>query len=117
MKDSQTLIDMFWPEKGESVGYKGETYTDTELEEFLEDNNIEMLINTKDGLQNGMEEGKVALSVFSVSNYSKSNKACILRVNKDLNVVPYVIKGLSGKANWITEGALKPNQTFSEDEH
>lgn len=75
-----------------------------------------MLINTKDGLQNGIEEGKVALSVFSVSNYSKSNnKASILRVNKDLNVVPYVIKGLNTKVNWI-EGTFKPNHTFSEEE-
>lgn len=74
-----------------------------------------MLINTKDGLENGIQEGKVSLSVFSVSNYGKlSNKACILRVNKDLNIVPYVINGVAGKVGWIGEGALKPNQKFSE---
>lgn len=56
----------------------------------------------------------MALSVFSVSNYSKyNNKACILRVNKDLNVVPYMIKGMNSKVNWI-EGTFKPNHTFSE---
>ena len=74
-----------------------------------------MLINTKDGLENGIEEGKISLSVFSVSNYGKlTNKACILRVNKDLNIVPYVINGVNSKVGWIGEGALKTNQKLSE---
>lgn len=76
-----------------------------------------MFINTKDGLQNGIEEGKSTLSVFSVSNYSKgNNKAGILRVNKDLNVVPYIIKGSSNKINWVGENNFKINQNFSETE-
>ena len=76
-----------------------------------------MLINTKDGLANGIEEGKCCLSVFSVSNYSKTNnKGGILRVNKDLNVVPYIIKGFNGKINWIGENNIKINTVLSEDE-
>lgn len=60
------------------------------------------MINTKDGLANGIEEGRCTLSIFSVSNYSKSgNKGGILRINKDLNVIPYIIKGTNGKVNWV----------------
>ena len=38
VKDSQVLINMFWPDKGsnELLGYKGEGYSETELEAFLE---------------------------------------------------------------------------------
>lgn len=62
-----------------------------------------MLINTKDALTNGVEENKCILSVFSVPNYPKqNNKGGILRINKNLEVVPHILKGSpSSKAIWV----------------
>ena len=34
VKESKTLIDMFWSEK-QALGYKGQAYSEVELENFL----------------------------------------------------------------------------------
>lgn len=63
-----------------------------------------MLINTQDGLANGIEQSKYTLSIFSVPNYhKKNNKGGVLRINKNLSVIPQILKGSSSKAIWVSE--------------
>lgn len=87
------------------------------MEEFLEANGLDMLINTKDGLPNGIEESKCVLSVFSVLNYPKTNnKGGILRINKNLDVIPHIIKGSPSKGQWISGSQNKANFDLSDSE-
>lgn len=117
VKESPQLMSMFWRESDQMLGYKGKKCSEEQLEQFLEENGLDMLINSKDGLANGLEEGKCSLSVFSVSNYGRNtNKGCILRINKDLGVVPYMIKGMPTKANWVSESTFRINHNYSEGE-
>ena len=76
-----------------------------------------MIINTKDGLENGIEESKCALSIFSVANYGAlNNKGGILRINKNLQVIPHILKGSPSRKNeWLSEN-LKTNLTLNEGE-
>jgi hypothetical protein len=54
-----------------------------------------MIINSRDGLANGIEESKYELSIFSVSNFNnKNNKGCILKINKNLEVIPQMLKSV-----------------------
>ena len=64
-----------------------------------------MLINTRDGLPHGVDEAGHTLSVFSVTNYGNSqNKAGVLRINKDMSLVPYLLNSSpSKKGQWVTE--------------
>jgi hypothetical protein len=44
-----------------------------------------MIINTKDGLKNGVEDDGPILSISSIPNYGNTlNKGCILKITKDL---------------------------------
>ena len=44
-----------------------------------------MIIDTKDGLKNGVEDDGLILSISSIPNYANSlNKGCILKITKDL---------------------------------
>lgn len=36
-------------------GYRAKRLEDEEMESFLDENGLDMIINTKDGLQNGIE--------------------------------------------------------------
>lgn len=75
-----------------------------------------MIINTKDGLENGVEENKCVLSIFSVPNYgSRANKGAILRINKNLQVIPHILKGSGQKPNWLSEQP-RANLSFTEEE-
>lgn len=62
-----------------------------------------MLINTKDGLSNGVEDNRHTISVFSVTNYAHSkNKAGILKVKKDMGLVPYLLNSSPTKrGSWV----------------
>ena len=52
-----------------------------------------MIINCKDGLSNGLEESKFELSIFTVPNFgNKGNKGCMLKINKNLEVAPQILK-------------------------
>lgn len=76
-----------------------------------------MIINTKDGLESGVEEGKCALSIFSVPNYAgKNNKGGILRINKNLQVIPHILKGSPTRKNEWLNDSLRTNLSLTEDE-
>ena len=87
------------------------------MEQFLEDNCLDMVINTRDGISNGVEENKCVLSVFSVPNYAnKSNKGGILRINKNLEVIPQILKGsATSRSAWVSDQHAKANIAFTEN--
>lgn len=62
-----------------------------------------MLINTKDGILDGVEQESHVLSVFSVTNYANTNnKAGILKIGKNLTLSPYVMNSSpSKKGSWV----------------
>lgn len=62
-----------------------------------------MLINTRDGLSQGVGETSNTLSVFSVTNYANSgNKAGILKITKNFAVTPYLLNSSpSKKGLWV----------------
>lgn len=63
------------------------------MESFLDENGLDMIINNKDGLPNGLEESKYELSIFTVPNFgNKNNKGCMLKINKNLEVAPQILK-------------------------
>ena len=74
-----------------------------------------MLINTRDGLPHGVDEEKHTLSVFSVTNYANSNnKAGILKINKNLSLVPYLLNcSPTKKGCWVLELQTKSNINFT----
>ena len=119
VRESQTIVDLLWSELGgdQNLGYKSHRASETEVEQFLEENGLDMIINTKDGLEDGVEESKCALSIFSVPNYGgRSNKGGILRINKNLQVIPHILKGSPSRKNeWLSEN-LKTNLTLNEGE-
>lgn len=118
MKNNQIVTDLLWSGCGgeRNLGYESKKLNDDEIECFLEENVLDMLINTKDGLANGVEEGKCVLSVFSVPSYSKmNNNGSILRINKNLSVIPHVLKSSSShKALWVSEQQSKTSIQLSE---
>jgi len=77
-----------------------------------------MLVNTRDGLPHGVDEEHHTLSVFSVTNYaSTNNKAGILKINKNLSLVPYLLNSSPSKrGNWVTTLPVKTNLTFTSVE-
>lgn len=77
-----------------------------------------MLINTRDGLPNGFDEKGHTLSIFSVTNYSNSNnKAGILKINKNLSLVPYLLNSSPSKrGNWLSEVQMKSSLAFTSVE-
>jgi glycine cleavage system H lipoate-binding protein len=77
-----------------------------------------MLINTKDGLPQGVDEEKNTLSVFSVSNYANcTGKAGILKINKNLSLVPYLLNNSpTKKGSWVPEIQTKSNLSFTSAE-
>lgn len=64
-----------------------------------------MLINTRDGLPQGVDEERLTLSVFSVANFAQSNnKAGILKVNKNHSLVPYLLPTSPTKrGQWVAD--------------
>lgn len=77
-----------------------------------------MLINTRDGLPQGVDEEGHTLSVFSVPNYANSNnKAGILKINKNLSLVPYLLNSSPSKrGSWVTEIQMKSSLAFTTAE-
>ncbi len=78
-----------------------------------------MLINTRDGLPQGVDEEKHTLSIFSVTNYSQSNnKAGILKINKNLSLVPYLLNSSpTKKGSWVLDLPTKTSTiTFTSIE-
>lgn len=77
-----------------------------------------MLINTRDGLPHGVNEEGHTLSVLSVTNYANSsNKAGILKINKDLSLVPYLLNCSPGKGgSWLNEVQMKSSLAFTSVE-
>lgn len=78
-----------------------------------------MLVNTKDGLLHGVDEEKNVLSVFSVTNYANTNnKAGILKINKNLSLVPYLLNSSpSKKGSWLLDLPSKNNLNFTSIEN
>jgi hypothetical protein len=64
-----------------------------------------MIINTRDGLPQGVDEEKHTLSVFSITNYAQSNnKAGILKINKNHSIVPYLLNSSpTKKGSWLID--------------
>ena len=77
-----------------------------------------MLVNTRDGLPHGVDEDKHTLSVFSVPNYNNSsNKAGILKINKNLSLVPYLLNSSPTKRGaWLLD-LPKTNLAFTAVEN
>jgi hypothetical protein len=77
-----------------------------------------MLINTKDGLPNGVEEDRNTLSVFSISNYANTNnKGGMLKVNKKMTVAPYILNSTPGsKGTWVGETMAKTTFNYNSSE-
>lgn len=79
------------------------------MQKFLDENGLDMIINTRDGLPNGVEQSKYELSILTVSNFAnRNNKGCILKINKNLEVIPQIIKAnqsvSQGKnIQWVNE--------------
>ena len=61
-----------------------------------------MLINTRDGLKDGVSDTGNTLSIFSITNYGNTNnKAGVLKINKDLSLLPYLLNSSpSKKGQW-----------------
>lgn len=120
VKESQTVIDLLWSDIGgdASLGYQCQKVSDEVGEQFLEDNGLDMLVNTRDGVQEGVEAGKYALSVFSVANYGgRNNKGGILRINKNLEVIPHILKGsMTNKGMWMSGEGRRGGVALSEAE-
>jgi len=74
-----------------------------------------MLINTRDSLPQGVDEKEHTLSIYSVSDYGQSsNKAGIIKINKDLSLVPYLLNNSPGKkGNWVMDLPTKSNINFT----
>ena len=76
-----------------------------------------MLINTRDGIPNGVDEDHHTLSIFSVSNYANNNKAGILKINKNLSLVPYLLNSSPSKrGNWVNTISMKSSLSFTSVE-
>lgn len=51
-----------------------------------------MIINTRDGILGGLQEEGCTISIFSATNYPNvKNKGAMLKINKNLSVVPCLI--------------------------
>lgn len=81
-----------------------------------------MIINTKDGLANGLEESKYELSILTVPNLgNKNNKGCMLKINKNLEVAPQILKSAtmppsqnsSRAVQWVNENETKSNMQMN----
>jgi hypothetical protein len=77
-----------------------------------------MLINTRDGLPQGVDEERHTLSVFSVANFAQSNnKAGILKVNKNHSLVPYLLPSSPTKrGQWVTDLPPKTGISLTQAE-
>lgn len=84
-----------------------------------------MIINTKDGLANGLEESKYELSILTVPNLgNKNNKGCMLKINKNLEVAPQILKSapVSQPLNstrmiqWVNENEPKLSTQINQSE-
>jgi hypothetical protein len=78
-----------------------------------------MIINTRDGLFQGVDEDKNTLSVFSVTNYANtSNKAGILKIGKNHLITPHLINSSpTKKGSWVLELSTRSNLNFTSIEH
>lgn len=110
------MVDLLWSGKEEKgVNYQSKKLNEEELDGFLENNCLEMLINTQDGIQNGISEDRNTLSIFSVTNYGGSNnKGGVLKINKNLQIIPYLVNGSPTKrGSWVTENTTKTGLIFN----
>ena len=84
----------------------------------MEVNGLEMIINTKDGLESGVEEQGHTLSVFSVTDFAHSqNKAGMLKINKDLSLLPCLINSSNMKNSyWLPDIPTKTALSFTAQE-
>mgnify|MGYP001951845741 CR=1 FL=1 len=75
-------------------------------------------MNTKDGLPHGVDEYNNILSVFSVPNYgSSTNKAGILKIGKDLSLVPHLLDGSpTRQTKWVNNLPIKSTLNFTSNE-
>lgn len=117
VRNSQVVTDLLWSGTRDEkrLNYESRSCSEEEVEEFLESNGLEMLINTRDGLAQGVDEEKCTLSVFSVTNYAQSgNKAGVLKVNKNLSLVPHVLNcSPSKKGSWLLDLPAKSGLAFT----
>ena len=117
VRESQVLMDLLWSgNKAEPrLKYEAKKCSDEEIEQFLDDNCLEMLVNTRDGLKHGVDEAGHTLSVFSITNFGNSqNKAGVLKINKDLSLVPCLLNSSpTKKGQWAHEVAAKSGLTFT----
>ena len=60
VRENQTVIDLLWSDLGgsQNLGYESQKASESQVEQFLDENGIDMIINTKDGLENGIEENR-----------------------------------------------------------
>jgi arsenate reductase-like glutaredoxin family protein len=120
VRSSQTVMDLLWSGTRDEkrLNYESKQCSDEEIEEFLENNGLEMLINTRDGLPQGVDEEKHTLSIFSVANFAQSNnKAGILKINKNLSLVPYLLgSSPTKKGSWVADLPPKTAITFTSVE-
>ena len=63
----------------------------------------------------GVDEEKCTLSIFSVTNYAQSsNKAGILKINKNLSLVPYLLNSSpTKKGSWVLDLPAKSGLSFT----
>jgi glycine cleavage system H lipoate-binding protein len=84
----------------------------------LESNCLENLINTRDNVNQSVEEEGHTLSICSVSNSTTSNvKGGLLKINKNLSLVPYLLSSGSRKGGWVTDLQMKSNLPFTSAEN
>lgn len=63
-----------------------------------------------------VEEEGHTLSVCSVSSSSQSSvKGGLLKINKNLSLVPYLLSSASRKGGWVTDLQMKSNLPFTSD--
>ena len=117
VRNSQTVMDLLWSgtKDEKRLNYESKKCSEEEMDAFLDANCLEMLVNTRDGLTNGVEEDSSSVSIFSVSNYANTNnKGGILKINKNLSVVPYLLNSSPSKrANWVGNVSMKSSLAFS----
>lgn len=78
------------------------------METFLDENNLDSLICTKDGIANGIEDNGGIIYVSSVTNYPGTHsKGSILKINKNLSIAPCLIEGIpnrkGGLSSWMSD--------------
>lgn len=72
-------------------------------------------MNTRDGLPHGVNEENQTLSVFSITDYANlNNKAGILKISKNLSIVPYLLDSSPTKrGNWVNNLPVKSTLNFT----